>query len=320
LPYYISLPEDALARLELSSQQIVDAIEEAIRAERKGEISTAPKSAIFASGGRYMMTTLSSADEPPITVVKSVMVSPNNPSRGLNAIEGAIILHDSDTGQLLAVMGSKWITAVRTAGLSAVVAKRLANPKCKTIAFIGCGVQARSHLEIFSKMFPLRQVRVYGRGQANMEQLCALAETKGLTAIKCQTPREAIENADLVVSSVTLSFELTPFVDARWLKLGAFAAITDAATPWMGETLAELHTVVIDDLAQEQVSEKKMLDPGLITGDLKGLVGADFAAGFDPHKTSTFIFRGIAIGDFAVAGLAYHQAKLMGLGEKVSWN
>jgi ornithine cyclodeaminase/alanine dehydrogenase-like protein (mu-crystallin family) len=320
MTHYISLSEDTLATLDITSQQIVDVIEEAILAERKGEISTAPKSAILPGNGRYMMTTLSTADDPQITVVKSVMVSPRNPSRGLNAIEGVVILHDSETGQLLAVMGSRWITAVRTAGLSAVVAKRLANPGSGIIAFIGCGVQARSHLEVFSKMFPLKEVRVYGRGQANIDQLCKLANTMSLTSKKCETPRDAIENADLIVSSVTLSFELEPFLDAKWLKPGAFAAITDAGTPWMPDGLAQLDTVVIDDLEQEQASEKKMIDPRLITGDLKGLLSEDTAPGFDEHKRSAFIFRGIAIGDFAVASLAYSQAKLKGLGDRVNWN
>ena len=319
VPDYISLSDDTLANLEISSQQIVDAIEKAILAETRGEISTAPKSALLPGGGRYMMTTLSTADDPQFTVVKSVMVSPRNPARGLNAIEGAIILHDSETGQLLAVMGSSWITAVRTAGLSAVAAKRLANPRSGTIAFIGCGVQARSHLETFSKMFPLNEVHVYGRGQANIDRLCNLAHTKGIITKECKSPREAIENADLIISSVTLSFELEPFLDADWLKPGAFAAITDAGTPWMPSGLVQFNTLVIDDYEQEKASEKKMIDPIMITTDLRGLLCEDVVAGFDTYKRSAFIFRGLAIGDFAVASLAYSQAKLEGIGDIVKW-
>ena len=43
-------------------------------------------------------------------------------------------------------------------------------------------------------------------------------------------------------------------------------------------------------------------------------------SGFDQQKRSAFIFRGIAIGDFAVASLAYSHAKLKGLGDRVNWN
>jgi ornithine cyclodeaminase len=317
---YLSLSDNTLANLGISAQQTVDVIEKAILAQSRGEISTAPNSALLPGNGRYVMTTLSTADDPQITVVKSVMVSPGNPARGLNAIEGAIILHDSETGQLLAVMGSGWVTAVRTAGLSAVAAKRLANPGSETVAFIGCGVQARSHLEIFCEIFPLKEVRTYGRGQANIDRLCNLARARGKIAKQCKSAREVIENADLIVSSVTLSFELEPFLDAGWLKDGAFAAITDAGTPWMPHGWAGIDTVIIDDIEQEKASEKKMLESALVTTDLNGLVSANEVACFDKSKRSAFIFRGLAIGDFVVASLAYSEAKIAGTGDRVNWD
>jgi ornithine cyclodeaminase/alanine dehydrogenase len=65
------------------------------------------------------MTTLSAGDAPQIAVVKSVMVSPRNPARGLPAIEGAILLQSSETGRPLALMEAGWVTAVPTAGLGA---------------------------------------------------------------------------------------------------------------------------------------------------------------------------------------------------------
>jgi ornithine cyclodeaminase/alanine dehydrogenase-like protein (mu-crystallin family) len=317
---FLALPDHVLANLDISVHQIVEVVEKAIQAEARGEIFTAPKSAVLPGTGRYMMTTLSTADNPRITVVKSVMVSPRNPARGLNGVEGAILLQDSETGQLLVVMGSGWITAVRTAGLSAVVAKRLANPNSETIAFIGCGVQARSHLEAFSSLFPLKEIRAYGRGQENIARLCDLVQARGLDAKECTSPRDAIENADLVVSSVTLSFELEPFLDATWLKAGAFATITDAAKPWMPRGWVGLDTVIIDDIAQEKAMETKLLEPALVTTDLKGLVAAGNEASFDASKRSAFIFRGIAIGDFALADLAYSTARRTGAGDVVAWD
>ena len=125
--------DEFLEGLGLSGAQIVDAIEEAIRAEAAGEISTAPKSAVLPGDGRYMMTTLSSADAPDLTIVKSVMVSPRNPARGRPGIDGAILIQDSETGQMRALCEAGWVTGVRTAGLSAVAARRLANPEAQSI-------------------------------------------------------------------------------------------------------------------------------------------------------------------------------------------
>ncbi len=316
---FLVLSDLVLGGLGLPIADIVGAIETALRAEAAGTIWTAPKSALVPGDGRYLMTTLSASDAPQKTVVKSVMVSPDNPARGLAGIEGAILLHDSRTGRVLALMESGWVTAFRTAGLSAVAALRLANPQSRKIAFIGCGVQSRSHLETFATLFPLAEVTAFGRGQANKDRLCRQAEAQGMTARACATPAEAIRDADIVVSSVTLSFELEPFVDARDLKPGAFAAITDLAGPWIPDGMPAFATIIIDSEAQEQASAKKMVDPMLVSGDLLGLVTGDCEAAFEALKRSAFVFRGLAIGDFAIACLAHERALAAGAGSFTRW-
>jgi ornithine cyclodeaminase/alanine dehydrogenase len=316
---FLLLSDERLASLDLSVIEIADTVEQAIRDEAAGTIWTTPKSAVLPGDGRYMMTTLSTSDQPGLTVVKSVMVSPRNPSRGLPGVEGNIILQDSETGRLRAVMEAGWVTAVRTAGLSAVVARRMANPASEKIAFIGAGVQARSHLDAFEALFPLKEIRAFGRGKANIDHLCRLAEKKGLNTRVCATPREAVEDADLVVSSVTLSFDIQPFVDATWLKPGVFASITDLAAPWIADSMQAFDTVVIDDEAQERASPKKMVNEDLIGGDLKSLVTGNSGLTFDAEKRNAFIFRGLAIGDFAVSCLAYEHACAAQKGQRVCW-
>ena len=305
---FLALPDERLAALGITTADVIGAIERAVAAKAAGRLWTTPKSPLLPGDGRYMMTTLSAADDPPLIAVKAVMVSPRNAGRGLPGVNGAILLLDSETGMLVATLGANWVTAVRTAGLSAVVARRLADPRSRAVAFIGTGTQARSHLDAFAELFPLAEVRVFGRGQANSETLCAAARAKGLEARLATSPRDALEGADLVVSSVTLDYTLAPFLDARWLKPGAFAAITDLGLPWQPDSLPSFATLVIDDLEQEAAMPKPMAPPALVAGDLAGLVTGRIAAGFDPARRSAFLFRGIALGDFAVATLAYARA------------
>ncbi len=316
---FLALPEETLAELGISTLEIVEAIEAAISSEVEGGVWTAPKSAVLPGDGRYLMTTLSAADKPRLSVVKAVMVSPRNPGRGLPGIDGTILLHDSETGRLLAVLGARWITGVRTAGLSAVAARRLANPDSRVVAFVGCGVQARSHLQAFAELFPLQEVRAFGRGKTNIDLLCRQADELGLGCLPCADPRDALEGADLVVTSVTLSFELDPFLDAGWLKPGAFATITDMAVPWKPESMTAFGTIVIDDERQEQASPKRMIPAELVTGEITDLVSGKLAAGYDPARPSAFSFRGLAIGDFAVSCLAYEKARSAGKGTAVAW-
>ncbi len=314
-PDHLYLPDQALDAMGISSADIADAIEAALIAKSEGRLFTTPKSAIMPGQGRYMMSTLAVGDDG-LIVVKQVTVSPENPGRDLPAINGAIMVLDAETGLLRAVLGANWITAHRTAALSAVAARRLADPASETITFVGCGVQADSHLLAFRDMFPLKKVLAVGRGQKNRDRFCAFAKEMGLDATTAE-PQEAICQADIVVTSITLDYSIKPFLDARWLKPNAFAAITDLFIPWDDGSTDAFGTVVVDDLEQERAAEKPMLSADAIAGDLTGLVTGAVGTR-DWSKPAAFAFRGIALGDYAAAALVLRRAEAGGRGQKIA--
>jgi ornithine cyclodeaminase/alanine dehydrogenase len=120
------------------------------------------------SDGRYMMAALAAMDNPSLLAVKTVVLNPRNSDRGLPQINDLVTMLDSETGLPVAIMDGNWITAVRTAGISAVAAKHMANKNASVCASIGRGVQANSHLRAFSDMFPLERIKVFGRGRAHV--------------------------------------------------------------------------------------------------------------------------------------------------------
>lgn len=308
------LPDADLEALGITPEEVADALETALIAKSQGRLHTSPKSALLPGGGRYMMSTLAVGDDG-FVVVKQVSVCPDNPSRGLPAINGGIMVLDAETGLLRAVLGANWVTAVRTAALSAVAARRLANPASETVAFVGTGVQAQSHLDAFAAIFPLKRIRAIGRGRANLEALMNKARNMGLEAEESASPEEALSGADIAVTSVTLDYSIKPFLDARLLKPGAFAAITDLCIPWMPESLKAFGIVIVDDREQERESEKPMLPYDRIAGDLTELVSGEISA-VDRNRPVAFAFRGIALGDYAAATLAVRRAEASGLGTR----
>lgn len=312
---FMYLSDDMLEALDISPSDMADAIETALIAKADGRLHTSPKTAILPGRGRYMMSTMAIGDDGFI-VVKQVSVCPDNSARDLPSINGAIMVLDAETGLLRAVVDANWITAVRTAALSSVAARRLADPASATLAFVGAGVQAHSHLAAFSDLFPLDRIRVLGRGRTNADRLCRKARDMGLDAEISATPEDALRGADLILTSVTLDYAIQPFLDARWLKPTAFAAITDACIPWCPEGMDAFGTLIVDDRVQEAESDKPMLPYDRITDDLTGLVsGGTIAPASD--KPSAFAFRGIALGDYAAAVLAVRKAEAAGLGTQV---
>jgi ornithine cyclodeaminase/alanine dehydrogenase-like protein (mu-crystallin family) len=302
------LSQTSLEGLQLTTQAVVESIEHLIHGRTQGQVWNAPKAVITPPDGRYMMATLAAADNPPFLAVKSLLLNPENPKRGLKSINSLVTLLDSDTGLPLAILDGNWVTAIRTAGLSAVAAKRLAKPKASIAAFIGCGVQAHSHLQALAELFPLQEIRAFGRGSANRDAFCQRAEAMGLVAIASNTAQEAVSDADLIVTSVTISPQLIPFLDARWVKPGAFVSMTDLAAPWFSASMSAFDRVVVDDLEQEASMPKPLVDPALVAGDLTGLVNGDTAGRCTDDERTAFVFRGLALGDLAVAGLAYQRA------------
>ncbi len=308
------LDESTLKSLDITTQGVIEYMERMIVGQAEGVVWSNPKSLIQPGDGRYMMSTLSAADDPPYLAVKSIVLNPENPQRGFPQINGLVVLLDSRTGVPVAVLDGNWITAVRTAGASALVARRLARPDSRTMAFIGAGVQARSHLGLFSDLFPLEQVFIFGRGKPNRVALSKVAEILGLKVTDCRQPKSAILDADIIISSLTLSETIDPFIDLDWLKPGVFLSSTDCAKPFKDSDLAIFDRIIIDDLQQEAAMVNPMLPKNLVSGDLFSLLSGKTQVRKNQQERCAFIFRAVAIGDLALSALAYDTAIKSGVG------
>ncbi len=303
---YLSAP--ALDGLGLTTAEVADSIERALVGLRQKTVWCAPKAAITPGQDRYIMATLGVMDEAGVVVTKSLVVNPANAARGLANINSIISIIDSQTGLPLAVVDGNWITASRTAGLSLVAARKLARPQSASIAFIGCGVEARSHLAAFADSYPLREVHAFGRGAANRDALLRAAEARGLSAIASATADDAIAAADIVITTLPLLPPPKPFLDARRLKPGVFVSMVDLALPWHPESMSVFDRIIVDDRAQEAAMAKPMVAQALVAGDLTDLVAGDVAGRTNAAEKTTFVFRGHAVGDLAVAALAWRKA------------
>ena len=306
VPY---LSEAELSALDVTAVQALAAIEAIIIEREAGRAWMAPKASFTIPDGRFAMSTMAAADNPAYMIVKSLLLNPRNPASALPLMNSVITLQDSETGLPVAVLDGNWVTDIRTAALSALASKRLARADSSTIAFIGCGAQARSHLDLFKQLFPLEKITACGRGQPNIDRLCEQADALGLTTHVAGTAREAIEDADIVVSSVTRTPDMAAFVDAAWMKPSAFAALTDLAAPWHQESLAAFDSIVIEDRKQEAAMTQKLAPPEYISGDLSELVLGTFGGRSNETQRTAFLFRGFALGDFALAALAWDKAR-----------
>ena len=90
---------------------------------------------------------------------KLVAFYPQN--RDLPTHHATIVLFEPETGEPLVTMDGRLITEMRTAAVSAVATKYLAQPHSSVLAIIGSGVQAHSHLEALRLVRQFEDVRVW---------------------------------------------------------------------------------------------------------------------------------------------------------------
>src|SRR5438093_12127331 len=113
---------------------------------------------------------------------KLVTVVGSNAARGLPSHLASILLLDPETGALQALLDGRFITEARTAAVSAVSSRLLARKTAKSLAIIGSGVQARSHLEALSRVHTLRQVTVWSPNKLHRDAFVEEAKTASIPA------------------------------------------------------------------------------------------------------------------------------------------
>ena len=137
--------------------------------------------------------------------------------------QAVIQLLSAKTGEPLVAMDGRLITEMRTAAVSAVATRLFAPRNARTLAILGSGVQARSHLLALRLVRDFRDVRVWSR---TPEHARAFASEFGLTAV--ETPEAAVRGADVVLG---VSSTREPLFRGEWLGPATFTCAVAVVTP-----------------------------------------------------------------------------------------
>src|SRR5690242_3262140 len=129
---------------------------------------------------------------------KIITVFPGNHGTKFDSHQGAVLLFDPDNGSLAAMMDATSVTTIRTAAVSGVATRLLARETASTLAIIGAGVQAHSHLEAMCAVRPIKTLRVWSRTRENAELLAAAARERfGLDASVAESGQAAVRDAEI---------------------------------------------------------------------------------------------------------------------------
>lgn len=238
-------------RVGLDLPTIIALLERAFAEKGHGRVELPPKPGIHPRPDAFIHAMPAYVGALGAAGIKWVSGYPDNPARGLPYISGLIVMNEADTGLPRAVMDCTWVTAYRTGAATALSAKYLARPDSRTAGILACGVQGRTNLLALATLFPLRRVYAYDIVAEARDRYAAEMRTRlGIEVVPVATPREAVEESDLVVTSGPIRRQPEPTIDADWLRPGAFASAVDFDSYWTPAALRQMDRLVTDDLPQ----------------------------------------------------------------------
>jgi len=315
---------EADVRAVLPMPDLIDTMRQALGAFSGGQVVQPVRSVLEVGAEHAFFGVMPAALDAPASMgAKLVTVYHSNHDRGLPSHLATIILLDPETGGLRAIMDGRFITESRTAAVSAVSAKLLAREDATSLAIIGSGVQARSHLEALRHVCRFTSIRVWSPSRAHCEAFVAEADAGGASIAAAASAAEAVRGADVIVLATASKVPVIANVD---VKDGAHICAVGACRPDQREMPSDLIArarVYVDSRegALKEAGEllipiaEGRIDATHIAGELGELVLGKIAGRRNGSEVTIFKSLGMAAEDVAAAALAADRARAKGLGQ-----
>ena len=306
----------------LSMDDLIEAMSSALQKFSTGKVTQPVRSVIVISDDAFYATmpafvrgSHGRADEGAALGAKLVTVFGSNAARGMHTHLASIMLLDPQTGALQALMDGRYITEARTAAVSAVSSRLLAKKTAASLAIIGSGVQAHSHLEALSRVHRLRQATVWSPTKAHRDRFAADHAGGQVKVTAVDHAGEAVVGADVIV---LVTSSPSPVVENGWVKPGAHVISVGACRPnqrEMDPALVARARLFVDSRAAALVESGDVvlgIKEGRFSAEHIVAELGELARGAEGRRTDTdvTIFKslGLAVEDVTAADLAYRRA------------
>jgi len=131
---------------------------------------------------------------------------------------GLILLVSTETGEPLAFINDGALQHMRVGAGAALGAKHLARADSSRVGMIGSGAMARTFLEGFACVRPIRSCTVYSPTPQNRERFAReMSEKLGIEVTASETAEKAVRDSDILS---TCTDSMTPVYEAGWLQPG----------------------------------------------------------------------------------------------------
>ena len=238
---------------------------------------------------------------------KYVNGHPKNTAQGLLTVTAFGVLADVATGYPVLLSEMTFMTALRTAAVSALAASRMARHKSRVMAIIGNGAQSEFQVIAFHRMVGVREVRLYDTDSEAIDQTGAESDQTAASqsfVTRCSSIAEAVQGAD-IVTTVTAdkrnAIILTPQMIEPGMHLNAVGGDCPGKTELHPDILrSEGARIVVEFEAQARIEgEIQQLGGAVEVSELAHILLETRPGRLGDQEITIFDSVGFALSDFS---------------------
>ena len=238
-----------------------------------------------------------------------------NKALGLPFIKANILVTDSHTGVLRALVSGDYINDYRTGAQPAVMAKYLA-AKTDVVTIIGTGLMGYTTLYCMNKTINMKEVRLCDISEEAMDNFIARFPDVPFKFVKCKSNEEGCRGADIVITVTNANADL---VEEPWLKKGSLVMTMGSFRETTFDVVKKADKIAVDQIGQSlhRGNLKELAECGEITADSIDILFPEVLAGKAQGRTNPDdrIYSqivGTGMLDVACAGLLLEKIKAAG--------
>jgi ornithine cyclodeaminase len=233
----------------------------------------------------------------------------------LPSSNGLMLMFSQQTGELVSVLldeGS--LTDIRTAVAGAIAAKCLAPSDVTRIGIVGSGIQARLQLQYLAPVTECRQVLVWGRNQASLDDYVAEMAGHGFEVATTMDARDVMASCNLIVTTTPAEKAILRAANLRrGIHFTAVGSDTPAKQELATAILGRADLVVADSISQclergeihHALATKKLSRTDIV--ELGSIIAGDAAGRTTDQQVTVADLTGVAVQDIQIAK-AIHAA------------
>ncbi len=273
---------------------------------RWDDFEKSPRHAVHSSGG---VIELMPTSDGRLYSFKYVNGHPKNTAKNLLTVTAFGVLADVATGYPLLLSEMTFVTALRTAAISALVACRMARPASRVMALVGNGAQSEFQAIAFHRMVGIRNLRLYDtdpQATAKLMRNLAALRLPDLEVTRCATTADAVRGADIVTTATADKRNatiLTPDMIEPGMHLNAVGGDCPGKTELHADILrARDVRIVVEFEPQARIEgEIQQLEADALTQvtELADVVRGRLPGRANDREVTLFDSVGFALNDFS---------------------